>query len=936
MAGPLKLEIILSMVDKAMAPLRGVDRQSKALAASLKQSREALRALERQQQAAQGFRRTTVEIRQQQRALQQATEKADAHRATLERTRETHAKLGEEVKLARAHYNKMARAWQQMGANDSARDAMERARLAFEKVSRTAGHSATRVKFLADQMRRSDGAVDQASARLQSAQGRLDGYRQVLDKAGIGTDRLGRKSRELGAAIGSGSAEIDAQRAKLKALGEQQSRQAALKARAATLAGQGAVALGAAYGVKSAMGAPLHEVRGYETTAARIEALGLGKEESSRAIQYARQLKTRGTSVAENTALMLDATTAFGDTHHAEMVMPTLAKMKFANKAMFGEEHAADTERKFMDMLKVIELRGGLSSEADFKRQADMVQRVITATGGRVGPEEWLNFIKTGGVAAKGLDDKAMYYQLEPLISEMGGNRVGTALMSAYQNVYQGKTTKRAANLMNELGLIADPSKVKHDKVGQIAQLGVGAIKGGDLFQKNQFEWMEKVLLPSLAAKGITGQKQVLDAIGGIFSNRTASGLFAQMYLQREQVHKNARLNAGAFGIDEMDSRAQQSMSGRETMARAKLDNGLLAAGKALEPAYIRVLEMAGTAVEKITTFMEKHPALAQALAIAAVTVGVLAAGLGGLALTMSVLAAVAGPVGAALRLVGTVMLWLGRMMLTNPIGIVVTLVAVAAYLIYRNWDWLRASAIGIWQSISSTAAAVWGAVRDFLVGLWDSLGGSFGAALATIGRAILDWSPIGLFYRALAAVLSYLGVDLPGRFSEFGGNIIRGLADGITNRIALVRDAIGQAADGAVGWFKDKLGIRSPSRVFIEAGSNIAQGAALGIDRTAPQVRAAALGMAAASLVALPAMALPAVGQPAGLGAPAPAHAPLASARNSGPSLVVQGDTVHLTIQAGAGVDPAAIAQLVRAELARHEQAKAARLRGAYVDYGN
>jgi hypothetical protein len=33
-------------------------------------------------------------------------------------------------------------------------------------------------------------------------------------------------------------------------------------------------------------------------------------------------------------------------------------------------------------------------------------------------------------------------------------------------------------------------------------------------------------------------------------TNRIASNLFTQMYMQREQIHKNERLNAGAADID--------------------------------------------------------------------------------------------------------------------------------------------------------------------------------------------------------------------------------------------------------------------------------------------------------------------------------------------------------------------------------------------------
>ena len=194
-----------------------------------------------------------------------------------------------------------------------------------------------------------------------------------------------------------------------------------------------------------------------------------------------------------------------------------------------------------MDMLKVIELRGGLKSEKAFQDQANKIQQVITATGGRVQGSEWLNAIKTGGIAVKGLTDEALYYKMESIVQEWGGNRFGTAAMSAYQNIYQGRTTKRAANNMLKLGLIDDQSKLKHDKTGQISYLDVGAIKGAEIFKKDQFAWMEQILLPTLAKNGITEKSDVLDAIGSIFTNRTASSLFSDMYLQRDIINKSAK-----------------------------------------------------------------------------------------------------------------------------------------------------------------------------------------------------------------------------------------------------------------------------------------------------------------------------------------------------------------------------------------------------------
>jgi hypothetical protein len=217
-----------------------------------------------------------------------------------------------------------------------------------------------------------------------------------------------------------------------------------------------------------------------------------------------------------------------------------------------------------MDMMKVIEMRNGANNREDFERNGNLVQQVITATGGRVGAEDWLNLIKTGGVSAKGISEKEFFYRLEPLVQEMGGHRVGTGMMSAYQNIYQGRTTKRAANQLDELGLIADPTKVKHDKVGQIAQLGVGALKGSDIFQRSQFEWMEKILIPALQAKGLTSEKQILDAMGGIFSNRNAAGLFATMYQQRGMINKSFALNEHAADVNTLYGLTKGTASGEE------------------------------------------------------------------------------------------------------------------------------------------------------------------------------------------------------------------------------------------------------------------------------------------------------------------------------------------------------------------------------------
>lgn len=65
------------------------------------------------------------------------------------------------------------------------------------------------------------------------------------------------------------------------------------------------------------------------------------------------------------------------------------------------------------------------------------------------------------------------------------------------------------------------------------------------------------------------------------------------------------------------------------------------------------------------------------------------------------------------------------------------------------------------------------------------------------------------------------------------GRAIIAGIADGIRNQAGALRDAAREAANAIPNWFKDRLGIRSPSTVAAEEiGAPFAEGIGMGIER--------------------------------------------------------------------------------------------------------
>lgn len=671
----------------------------------------------------------------------------------------------------------------------------------------------------------------------------LHQLRTEMNQSGLSTSNLSQHQSELRRRTDQATSELERQRRTLRNLNNVQQQHQRYSQNARTAGMTGMMMAGAGVGTLYAMRKPIDESKRVDIEENRIASLGFGKQATEEAILYARAMKTFGTSTLDNLTLVRDGVTAFGDVHHAQWVAPTLAKMKFANEAMYGD-HGVENEKKFMDMLKVIEMRNGLKSKESFTEQANIIQQVITATGGRVQAEEWLNVIKTGGIAAKGMDNKAFYYKMEPLVQEMGGFRVGTSMMSAYQNLYQGRTTQRAAANLGKFGLIGDYSKVKHNKTGDLSYLDIGAIKNAALFKKDQFAWMEQVLVPALNAKGITKESDVIDAIGSIFSNRTASNLFAQMYMQRDQIHKNAKLNEGAFNIDQLEKQAQGTTAGKELDAKAKLHDAYLQFGQTILPIYTQALIMASNAMQGFTGWMQQNPTLAKALGTGLLVIAAGLVAIGGLLLVFSplilsmlslrLMMVTLGVQGSALSFalrmlvmpfsllkgaitgIGSALMWLARLAMAHPILALITAVAFGVYMIYQNWD----------------------TIGPYFQNLWAQIKTFFQSGIGNISATILNWSPMGLFYSAFATVLNWFGFELPTKFSVFGTNIIDGLINGIKAAFPKLKSTWNDVANYMPDWLKQRMIIRSPSRVMAGLGGHIIGGIGMGLTQAFPELK--------------------------------------------------------------------------------------------------
>ena len=195
----------------------------------------------------------------------------------------------------------------------------------------------------------------------------------------------------------------------------------------------------------------------------------------------------------------------------------------------------------------------------------------------------------------------------------------------------------------------------------------------------------------------------------------------------------------------------------------------------------------------------------------------------------------------------GKAIFMMSRVLLTNPIGLLITGIAVAAYVIYENWEKIGPWFAQLWQTVSSTFSAAWNSITSFCSEAWTNISNFFASGIGNITATILNWSPLGLFQQVFAEVLSWFGIEVPSKFSDFGKNMIDGLVNGIKNAWEGAKEMVASLGEGIKGWFAEKLGIHSPSRVFKGYGVNVVEGLTIGMANSIPMAETASDNLASA-----------------------------------------------------------------------------------------
>ncbi|CAB3758551.1 membrane protein [Burkholderia sp. MSh2] len=648
---------------------------------------------------------------------------------------------------------------------------------------------------------------------------------------------------------------------------------------------------------------PLDAAKQAESETLRMRAQGA----SADAVKFARTQQVSGQSTSDNLTLMRESLSALGgDEQRARVMIQTVAEMKSANEALYGKDEAKANVDKFMGMLKVIDLRGRTKDKTAGAGEADAVQKMLLATGGNVSSDEWNNFAESGGGAARRLRTDAFYYQMQPLIEKLGGKAAGEGLAALSGSVLEGKASAPAARRLAALGLV-DPKQVRHGRNGAISGLKPGALAGSAMLQASPLEWLEKVLLPKLAAKGITSPDKIKATIATLFPDKAAGGLLSKMVELREQIHDTERQSANADGIGALNAKGMASTQGRELAALAQLRDLQLEIGERVAPLYNKALDLTASAIGKVVRFMREHPAAANVivttltvLAGLFVAVGTLATVFGTVLSALPVLQFASSMLGA-FGMIGQALLVLGRLALANPLLAVISVIAMAAFYVWQHWDTLGPKFIALWETIKGA----FGAAGDWITAKWD---------------ATVEWVKT-----SLAGIGDWFG-SIGTRFQEIGASLVSGLVDGITNRLGTLKDSVGNLGSSALGWLKEKLGMQDSAA---SAAPGNGTGGADTSTTPTRTIRTAAALTTAAALVGPPAFAAsPAIGAAAPLeryNTPLDYRPPLTAPAAFASAAPASGP-ITINIAPPPGADPAEIARLVRAELERAERAKASR----------
>lgn len=796
-------------------------------------------------------------------------------------------------KLQRAQKDVAAFRDMRVGLIGAKRD-MQGAQDRVAELARTIGSTDAPTKKMIAEFERAKRTAAQLTAAHDQQADKVRELRTRLSAAGIDTRNLSQHERELRTSMASTIGVMTTQQNKLadltartKRLAEARERMNKTKELAGSMAGTGAKMMAGGAVIGAATLVPVAEYAKAEDSATQLasalmRAGGVVPPEFQKINALAMKLGDRLPGTTADFQDMMTMLTRQGISAQAILGGMGEATAYLGVQLKKTPAEAAEFTAKLQDATR--------TTEKDMLSLTDVIQKAFMLG---VDDNNMLNGFAKLGPAMDTIKQKGLE----------GAKALAPLLVMADQSGMEGSAAGNAYRKVFQLGMDAKKVAKANKQLAPAQRLDFTDGKG-------EFGGLDKMFAQFEKLKTLNTQKR-LGVLKEVFGDDAETLQVISLMIEK-----------GKAGYDEVQGKmaAQASMQERVNKqlgtlknlweaAGGTFTNGLVAFGEAIAPEVKGVVEWLGDMSQRMGTWARENPRLANGLMKVAAILAIVMTVIGGL---LVVVAGVLGPI-AAISFAFTAIGVAGLAAIGIFVGIVAAIAAVAVA-IYTYWE----------------------PIKGFFAGLWLQIQQAFAGGLAGIGALVLNWSPLGLFYQAFAAVLQWFGVDMPSKFSEFGANLIAGLVNGITGGLGAVQAAITNVASSTVGWFKEKLGIHSPSRVFGELGGFITQGAALGMEGEQGRIAKAAVGLATLAATSFAAPGVQAAGMAAGGPGASVDTRPALQARQAsgnaagGASPAGGSDqyVFHIT-----GADPKEIANQVRQVIEQIERKKASRVSSRLSD---
>lgn len=829
----LKLEVLFNAVDKLSGPIKTIVGGSKTLSDAFKKSSSELKALEAQQRKISGFR--------------QLKEQSEKTTQAIEQNKETLKQL------------------------------------------KTAMNIGAPTEQMVKDLARAEAAQKRLKAAQKNQGSEMTALVRELNQAGISVDNLADDESELKNKIHLTTMEINKQKESLERHQKAQKQYEQMQgrmAKASDLAKKG-LAIGAigtagmAYSLKQYEDA---EDAAMGLKVSMMQANGQVSKEYAQINKLANGLGTKlpGTTADfQNMMAVLiqqgiSAKAILGGVGEAAGYLGVQMKMPFADAAEFAakmQDATKTTEKDMLGLMDVIQRSYYLGVDS-----GNMLQGFAKISAG-------MKTIKAEGLeGAKAIAPLLVMADQAAMAGESAGN--------AYSKIFK--------SMMDSKG-IAKALKDSGTGIQMNFTDGKGEFGGLD----KMFKQLEKL-------KGLSTEAR-LPILSDMFGNDAETIQALNLLIDKGQTGYNEVIAKMQKQAD-LQTRVNAQLSTLKNLkdaAGGTFTSMLALFGEQLAPQFKMLINGFTNITENVTAWAQKNPVLANTIAkvvaggvllvggISAIALGLVTI-LGPLAMLRMSLGVLGGGFGIItslfklflmpIKVLGTSLLWLGKIFLTvsrfmmaNPIILAITLIATAAFLIYKYWT----------------------PISGFFIGIWNTVKTAFNGGIKGISALIINWSPIGLFYAAFAKVLSWFGVDLPAKFTGFGAMILTGLKNGIMSKIGEVKTALSRAVTGVIDKARNILGIHSPSRVFMGIGDYTMQGMALGISQN-HNLPVKATQQATQNVI--------------GTGTTAKVT-PVTPIRAQRGGSFISNDTIQITIKAEHGQPVRETARALRAEMVRLQQ---------------